>query len=154
MPVDLDLAGPVNDNRATLASRDKQKGPKGSKDGRVLAKGESMPHRMSNVPQASSMLGHMNIINDAGGRGTGRAHGIPGIITSTSLGPEQRTRLISGIIDLAESGHHDMEGPLHSVMGSDATAMNAGMRPIPGAVIRADHKGGRRNKKYEDSDSE
>jgi len=152
MPVDLDLAGPVNDNRATLASRDKQKGPKRSKDGYVVPKAEAMPHRKSHVPQATSMLGSMNIINDAGGHGSGRAHGIPGIITTTSLGPEQRTRLISGIIDLADGGHHEMEGPLHSVMGHDATAMNAGMRPIPGAKIHADH--GRHHKKHHDSDSE
>jgi hypothetical protein len=81
---------------------------------------------------ATSMPGSMGIIHDVmkGGRGI---HGIPGIISSTSLGPEQRSRLVSGIIVSAMGGSMGDQGPVHRVQGHDATAYNAGMTHIAGS---------------------
>lgn len=135
MPVDFDRLGAVNDNRPDLAMRASQGGKKSKKEGYVVPKGQAVPSGPSQVPQATGMPGQAMIIADAG-RGKGdRKPGIPGILTTTTLGSQQRTRLVSGIIDLSERKPEE-SGPLHSVSGHDATAMNAGMRPIPGAVIR------------------
>jgi hypothetical protein len=79
------------------------------------------------------------IIENAG-HGGHRSQGIPGILHTTSLVPEQRSRLMNGIIDLGEHAR-EMGGPVHSITGHDATAMNAGMRPIPGAPIHGDSHG-------------
>lgn len=130
--VDLDRAGPVNDNRPDLAARAHQPSKK-SKDSRVEGPGKAIPHRVSQYPQASGLPGSLSIIENAG-RGRDRPHGIPGILSTTSLGPEQRRKLISGIIDLSEHGRK-ADGPVHNVSGHDATAMNAGMRPLPGAPV-------------------
>ena len=136
--VDLDRAGPVNDNRPDVIQRAHQKSGKKSKDGRVEGPGVALPRQQSHFPQATGLPGSLMIIENAG-RGRDRVHGIPGILSTTSLGPEQRRKLISGIIDLSEHGRR-ADGPVHQVSGHDATAMNAGMRPIPGAPIH----GGRR----------
>jgi len=85
-------------------------------------------------PQASSMPGQMGIIHDVRKPGKG-AVGIPGIISSTTLGPEQRGRLVSGIIEHPMEGEHET-GPVHKVMGVDATAYNTGMAHIAGSRFR------------------
>ena len=62
--------------------------------------------------------------------------GIPGIISSTSLGPEQRSRLVGGIIESPMSGSMAAEGPVSKVMGHDATAYNEGMVHIRGSHFK------------------
>jgi hypothetical protein len=106
-----------------------------------------MPMRMSHYPQATGLPGDLHILEHPG-HGKGLLHGIPGILHTTSLGPEQRHRLADGIIDLSARETRDMEGPVHRVSGHDATAMNAGMRPIPGAAIHGDHHGSRREEHH------
>lgn len=135
MPVDLDRAGPVNDNRPDLASRASQGGSKkNKKDGYVVPAGKDVPAGRSHVPQATSLPGSLGIIENAGARGGDRKQGIPGILSTTSLGADTRTRLLSGIIDMSAKMPAE-SGPVHAVTGHDATAMNAGMRPLPGAPI-------------------
>ena len=68
-------------------------------------------------------------------RGKDHNMGIPGIISSTSLGPEQRQRLVSGIIE-SPMGGHSVEGPVSKVMGHDATAYNEGMVHIRGSHFK------------------
>ena len=131
--VDLDRAGAVNDNRPDLAQRAHQKDGKKSKDGRVTGKAEGLKCGPSHFPQASGLPGEMMIIQNAS-RGGDRTRGIPGILHTTSLGPEQRNRLVDGIIDLSAHGRKG-DGPVHRVSGNDATAHNAGMRPLPGAPV-------------------
>ena len=105
----------------------------------VLPRGASMPARECHFPQATGLPGSLMIIENAG-HGGHRSQGIPGILHTTSLVPEQRSRLMNGIIDLGEHAR-EMGGPVHSITGHDATAMNAGMRPIPGAPIHGDSHG-------------
>ena len=138
--VDFDRLGPVNDNRPAVIGRAEQASGMKSKDGRVLAAAESMPSRMSSYPQATGLPGSLMIIENAG-HGGHRREGIPGILTTTSLEPGQRRRLMEGIIDLSEHGRSG-DGPLHYMTGHDATAHNEGMRPIPGAAVhsREHHK--------------
>jgi len=85
-----------------------------------------------NAPAATSIQGSMGIIENVR---AGKDHnmGIPGIISSTSLGPEQRQRLVGGIIESPMSGHLAPEGPVCKVMGHDATAYNSGMVHIRGS---------------------
>jgi len=134
--VDFDRLGPVNDNRPTLIHRATQ-GSAGGRDGRVAPAGHSLHAPEASYPQATGMLGSLQIIADAG-RGSAKTHGIPGILHTTSLGPLQRNRLADGIIDLSQHGSRDV-GPVHKISGHDATAMNAGMRPLPGAPIHGSH---------------
>jgi len=131
--VDLDRAGAVNDNRPDLAQRAHQKDGKKSKDGRVSGKAEGLSRSPSHYPQASGLPGELMIIQDAS-RGRSKTLGIPGILNTTTLGPDQRNRLVDGIIDMSSKGR-TADGPVHSVSGRDATAMNAGMRALPGAPI-------------------
>jgi len=86
------------------------------------------------APPATSIQGSMGIIENVR---AGKDHnmGIPGIISSTSLGPEQRTRLVSGIIESPMSGH-TAEGPVSKVLGHDATAYNEGMVHIRGSHFK------------------
>jgi hypothetical protein len=150
MPVDLDRAGPVNDNRPAIIKRANQKnGDHRGDTGYVLPKGEAMPMRMSHYPQATGLPGELHILEHPG-REKSLIHGIPGILNMTSLGPDQRHRLADGIIDLSARKTHDMEGPVHRVTGHDATAMNAGMRPIPGAPIHGDHHSKHHSKHHEE----
>jgi len=86
------------------------------------------------APPASSLPGSLGIIADPTG-GRKERMGIPGIISSTSLGPEQRQRLVSGIIESAMDGHA-ASGPVHSVQGHDATAYNEGMIHIRGSHFK------------------
>ena len=120
-----DLPRPVEQNAAAV-----------SKIGPTHAgRGMSVPQsgRPGEGQQATSMPGHMGVIQDVM-KGSGRAHGIPGIVNTTSLGPEVRQRLVSGIIVSAMGGHmqEKEQGPVQKVAGHDATAYNAGMRHIPG----------------------
>lgn len=87
------------------------------------------------APAATSIQGSMGIIENVR---KGRDHnmGIPGIISSTSLGPEQRQRLVGGIIESPMSGHMAPEGPVSKVMGHDATAYNEGMIHIRGSHFK------------------
>lgn len=86
------------------------------------------------APPATSIQGSMGIIENVR---AGRDHnmGIPGIISSTSLGPEQRQRLVNGIIESPMSGS-TAEGPVSKVMGHDATAYNEGMVHIRGSHFK------------------
>ena len=122
---DVELPLPVNQNAAATAKL----GPH--------------PRSHMNVPepkgrqrgqQATSLAGDMGIIQDVMRPGRG-IHGIPGIISSTTVGPEQRERLVSGIIVSAMGGHMD-QGPVTRVTGHDSTAWNAGMAHIPGSHFR------------------
>ena len=83
-------------------------------------------------PQASSLPGMMGII-DPMSAGRPQHPGIPGLVNSTTMGPEVRQRLVSGIIESTMGGGRAPEGPVHKVAGHDATAYNAGMRHIPGS---------------------
>ena len=69
--------------------------------------------KKSAQPQASSLPGTLPIIHDVRKAGKG-IHGIPGIIESTTTGPEIRSRLLLGIIE------HPMTGP--SPVGRDAVS--------------------------------
>ena len=132
--VNLDRAGPANDNAAALKKRATQKGTK--KDGVVHGAGKGVPKTniASHGPVATSLPGSMGILDLAHHMKNDVAMGIPGIIRTTTTGNEIRGKLLSGIIDMHEPGRKG-DGPVHTVTGHDATAMNAGMRPLPGAVI-------------------
>ena len=84
------------------------------------------------APAATSLQGSLGIIEHPSG-GHVRPMGIPGIISSTSLGPMQRNRLVSGIIIPNDASGHDASGPVHAVEGHDATAYNEGMIHIRGS---------------------
>jgi len=90
--------------------------------------------RRGQAPPATSMVGSMHIIEHPQS-GKERHGGIPGIISSTSLGPEQRSRLVSGIIESPMVGH-SAGGPVHSVMGHDSTAYNEGMVHLRGSHFK------------------
>ena len=92
----------------------------------------------SGMQQAASLPGSMGIIDPHGAappRDKTR-HGIPGIISTTTEGPMTRARLVGGIIESPMSDGKAPSGPVHAVMGHDATAWNAGMRHIPGSSFR------------------
>ena len=117
-----ELARPVADN--TPHASHKQVAHK---------RGAALPNegKPSRSPQASSLPGSLPIIHDVGRR-AGGIHGIPGIISSTLTSPETRQRLISGILD-PMAGGAGPQGPVHTVMGHDSTAYNAGMVHISGS---------------------
>ena len=101
--------------------------------GMISAHGAQAASR-GQAPPASSLPGSLGIIaNPSGGRPGNM--GIPGIISSTSLGPEQRQRLVSGIIESAMDGHA-VSGPVHAVQGHDATAYNEGMVHLRGSHFK------------------
>jgi hypothetical protein len=90
----------------------------------------------SSAPQATSAPGGVHIIHDVMKAGRG-AHGIPGIISSTTLGNEVRQRLMTGIIDSpGGESRHAAVGPVQRVMGIDSTAYNAGMAHIAGSPYK------------------
>jgi len=89
-------------------------------------------HTPSHSPQATSMPGMMSIIKDPHAK-TGMAHGITGIISSTTTSPETRQRLISGVLDLSKHDGAHTQGPVHTVMGQDSTAYNQGMVHLRGS---------------------
>lgn len=89
------------------------------------------------APAATSLQGSLGIIENAMGGNRNRAVGIPGIISSTSLGPEQRQRLVAGIIESPMEGQHPRDsGAVHAVMGHDSTAYNEGMVHIRGSQFK------------------
>ena len=90
--------------------------------------------RRGQAPPATSIVGSMHII-ESPRKGKDHNMGIPGIISSTSLGPEQRSRLVSGIIDSPMSGQA-ADGPVHKIMGHDSTAYNEGMVHIRGSHFK------------------
>jgi hypothetical protein len=108
--------------------------PKSGHGGMISAHGAHAAHH-GQAPAASTLPGSLGIIADpASGR---KEHmGIPGIISSTSLGPEQRQRLVSGIIESPMGGEGRASGPVHSVMGHDSTAYNEGMIHIRGSHFK------------------
>ena len=120
-----DVYRPVNDN-AVRKSGQKDAVGKSSKGMPVPNDGKP-----SHSPQASSLPGSLPVIKDVGQR-SGGIHGIPGIISSTLTSPETRQRLVSGILDPMDHGAAPA-GPVHSVMGHDATAYNTGMVHIRGS---------------------
>ena len=95
------------------------------------AKPQGQAARRGQAPPATSLNGSMSIIEHPQ-HGKDRNVGIPGIISSTSLGPEQRSRLVSGIIESPMVGQ-SVEGPVHKIMGHDSTAYNEGMVHIRGS---------------------
>jgi len=86
-------------------------------------------------PQASSLPAMMGII-DPMTAGRPQHPGIPGLIHSTTLGPEQRQRLVAGIIETPMGAASQASGPVHKVAGHDATAYADGMVHIAGSPFR------------------
>ena len=119
---DVDAARPVEQNAAAVAAL----GPHPRHHADVPRRG-----RPGEGPQATSMPGSVSVIHNVQKAGRG-AHGVPGIISSTTLGPEVRHRLMEGIIVSAMGGSYE-QGPISRVAGRDATAYNAGMAHIPGS---------------------
>ncbi len=109
-----------------MAPAPKSAGFSSSPHGKAASRGQA--------PGATSLPGSLGIIEHPQ---KGRDHnlGIPGIISSTSLGPEQRQRLVSGIIESPMSASV-VSGPVHTVMGHDATAYNEGMVHIRGSHFK------------------
>lgn len=118
-----ELARPVADNT-----------PHASHKTKAAGKGKTLSEKPSRSPQASSLPGSLPIIHDVGHR-SGGIHGIPGIISSTLTSPETRQRLISGILD-PMAGGMEAQGPVHTVMGHDATAYNRGFGMVHQAGSR------------------
>ena len=87
------------------------------------------------APAASTLPGGLGIIASPR-KGKDHNLGIPGIISSTSLGPEQRSRLVSGIIESPMVGPAHASGPVHAIMGHDSTAYNEGMVHIRGSHFK------------------
>jgi len=65
--------------------------------------------------------------------------GIPGIITNTSLGPEQRQRMVAGILTMPGSDGHRQPDAVHKMEGTDATAYNSGMIHLRGSPFTMHH---------------
>lgn len=84
------------------------------------------------APQATSMPGSLGIIEHPSG-GKDRNMGIPGLLSSTSLGPQQRQNIVAGIIESPMNASRDSSGPVHAILGHDATAYNEGMVHIAGS---------------------
>jgi len=101
----------------------------------AMLKQESVRVAPNQGPQASSLPTMMGII-DPSTAGRPQNPGIPGLIHSTTLGPEVRQRLVSGIIEAPMGAVSRNEGPVHRVSGHDATAYNDGMVHIPGSPFR------------------
>jgi hypothetical protein len=115
------LPRPVQDNTAQASTRVEKPKGKAAQGGR------------NESPQASSMPGALPIIKDAQAK-SGAAHGVPGIINSTTTSPETRLRLIQGVLDLANSAGSADQGAVHTMMGHDSTAYNMGMVHIRGSM--------------------
>ena len=88
------------------------------------------------APSATSLQGSLGIIEHPMNGNRNRHVGIPGIISSTSLGPQQRQRLVNGIIESGMADGASASGPVHAVMGHDATAYNEGMVHIRGSSFK------------------
>jgi hypothetical protein len=99
--------------------------------GKISAQG-AMAAVHGQAPPASSLPGQLGIITNPSA-GKPRTMGIPGIISSTSLGPEQRNRMVAGILTNPGSEGRSATGAVHAVEGHDATAYNSGMAHIRGS---------------------
>lgn len=134
--VNLDRAGAVNDNAAALRKRaSAHAGKHAGGMAHGAGKGVPMEGKASRQPVATTMPGDHHILDLAKEHGKDVDRGIPGIIRTTTTGPDVRHKLVSGILDMADHGRK-ADGPVHAVTGHDATARNAGMRPIPGSPYR------------------
>jgi hypothetical protein len=92
----------------------------------------------SGMQQATALPAALGIINPH--EMTKPRHmGIPGIIETTTEGAMTRARLVGGIIESPMSDGRAASGPVHDVMGHDATAYNAGMRHLPGSPFSSRH---------------
>jgi len=95
----------------------------------------------SDAQQATSVPGSLGIIDphaETHARDK-RREGIPGIIQTTTEGAQTRARLVGGIIESPMADGKAPSGPVHAVMGHDATAYNAGMRHLPGSSFTSRH---------------
>jgi hypothetical protein len=113
------------DNRATATKKMKSGKKMDVPDAGKASKG----------PQATSVPGAVHIIHDVMKAGRGIS-GVPGIISSTTLGNEVRQRLMTGIIDSPAGARESAVGPVQRAMGMDSTAYNAGMAHIAGSPYR------------------
>ena len=140
--MNLDTMGPGMDNDAHRG----KKAPKASgkamhsaekvhkRSKKAESHGKDVGYSKAEGPQATSLPGSMHIIHDVMKPGRG-IHGIPGIISSTTEGPQVRQRLALGIIESA-MGAERSSGPVHKVQGMDATAYNEGMVHIAGSRFK------------------
>lgn len=143
---DPDMARPVMDNARPMKKSAVAKktpvdmGIHPSHRDAHQAHGVSHPGKgvSSGAQQASSLPGSMGFIDphSSSNPKDKRREGIPGIIHTTTEGAATRARLVGGIIESPMSDGKPASGPVHSVMGHDATAWNAGMRHIPGSSFR------------------
>lgn len=103
--------------------------------GNMISGGGAKSAVHGQAPPATGLMGSMGIIENVR---NGKDHnmGIPGIISSTSLGPDQRNRLVGGIIETMVQSGHPKEGPVSTVQGRDATAYNEGMVHIRGSHFK------------------
>jgi len=99
-----------------------------------MIQGHIAASRAGQAPPATSMMGSLGIIEHPSNRREYNM-GIPGLITSTSLGPRERQRIVSGIIE-SPMEVAPAEGPVSSVQGHDATAYNSGMVHIRGSHFK------------------
>ena len=102
--------------------------------GSVSAQHSGLAARKGQAPPATGLMGSLNII-ESPRKGKDHNLGIPGIISSTSLGPMQRSRLVSGIIETPMAGQA-ASGPVRNIMGHDATAYNEGMVHLRGSHFK------------------
>ena len=123
---DVDLPRPVDQNAAAVAAL----GPHPTRH-----MGVPEPKGPQRGQQATSLPGQVQVIHDVMKPGRG-IHGVPGIISSTSLGPEQRHRLVEGIIVTAMGGKAAAEGPVTKIAGRDSTAYNTGMVHLAGSQFK------------------
>jgi len=147
---DLDVARPVMDNaRPMKKSAVAKKNPVDMgihpshhdsyhRAGAVAHPGKGVS---SDAQQASSLPGKLGCIDphSATPSKAARKEGIPGIISTTTEGAQTRARLVGGIIESPMSSGKPPSGPVHAVMGHDATAYNAGMKHIPGSPFTSRH---------------
>ena len=92
----------------------------------------------ADAQQATSLPGKLGFIDPHAPTPAkaARKEGIPGIIQTTTEGAQTRARMVGGIIESPMSDGKPASGPMHAVMGHDATSWNAGMRHIPGSSFR------------------
>lgn len=95
--------------------------------------------RQGQAPAATSLPGSYGIIENPSA-GKPRPMGIPGIITSTSLGPRQRQNMVAGILTSPGSDGRPQMDAVHAVSGHDATAYNAGMVHLSGSPFTSSHR--------------
>lgn len=142
---DPDMARPVMDNarpmkKSAVAKKGIDLGIHPSHHAVHSTHGVAHPGKgvSSDAQQASSLPGSLGIIDPhAETRAKEKRHeGIPGIIHTTTEGAHTRARLVGGIIESPMADGKAPSGPVHAVMGHDATAYNAGMKHIPGSSFK------------------